>query len=614
MKRYHIIFFLITATAFLLVLTGCSMPVRKVQYPPPSPQAPEVIKPAEEAVSSSPQEDKQPGVSEEPSVSPTSEALPSPESGQAQEAHFQDLRRDIAYVEQRLAAYEKKFQQWLELQKNKGGAEQDSSTPMAWDDCMARFEDLLTGYTRLRDRMLDGLSSQNGLKQEIDTRQIFSQDVSFLESDCEKLLIFGSSAAATKQYGGADRATAIRQAEALIDQYFQEEEYEEVISLYQLLPETFPEREASLTTDMQYGLALIHTGQIEVATYVFQDIHDMLSAVRQIMEPWTMQRQMADLLLATGNFTKAKSQYENLINSYDSFNDQNAWAMIQLGILDEFRASDGKLADYRDLLQDYLIFNSKEHSPLELLDKADEIARNNSNTVLADGALQIKLAIEKQLTARTYKYLNLADELVKKKNFKQATTMLNELSPNNLPSELRDIIQEKLDEVLLTETQELETQRVLSEQSLADRWETANNLLDSERYDAAIADFESLIDTDYDERARKKIAEAANLAATAKRKDAAALFIKAVKTEDTDQKKELLLNSRRLLQEILTRYPEVNLIDKVTQNLETIEEHIRQFDPSLLEDTDEDQMEEREANPEINTGEKVGGGMSGFNF
>jgi hypothetical protein len=35
---------------------------------------------------------------------------------------------------------------------------------------------------------------------------------------------------------------------------------------------------------------------------------------------------------------------------------------------------------------------------------------------------------------------------------------------------------------------------------------------------------------------------------------------------------------------VLKKYPQADIIDKVAQNLTTLEEHIQQFDPALLED------------------------------
>ena len=86
----------------------------------------------------------------------------------------------------------------------------------------------------------------------------------------------------------------------------------------------------------------------------------------------------------------------------------------------------------------------------------------------------------------------------------------------------------------------------------------------------------------------KKLQEATNLAAAAQRKQAATLFIKAIKASNPESKKELLLESRQLLQDVLHKYPHADIIDKVAQNLTILDQHIQEFDPALLEKTDKD--------------------------
>jgi hypothetical protein len=63
----------------------------------------------------------------------------------------------------------------------------------------------------------------------------------------------------------------------------------------------------------------------------------------------------------------------------------------------------------------------------------------------------------------------------------------------------------------------------------------------------------------------------------------------------------LLLASHQLLKEILVKYPQTDLLDKVNQNLAVLEEQIRRIDPALLEELPEEQ----------NPGEEMQEQMSG---
>ena len=88
--------------------------------------------------------------------------------------------------------------------------------------------------------------------------------------------------------------------------------------------------------------------------------------------------------------------------------------------------------------------------------------------------------------------------------------------------------------------------------------------------------------TSYDDRARQKIDEAANLAAREDRRRAAELFVRSGRTHDLWSRKKLLLASRQLLQDILIKYPQSDIVDKVKRNLQRIDEEIAKIDPNLL--------------------------------
>ena len=126
--------------------------------------------------------------------------------------------------------------------------------------------------------------------------------------------------------------------------------------------------------------------------------------------------------------------------------------------------------------------------------------------------------------------------------------------------------------------------RRIQEVELSEQWNAAVSLLDSQRYDIAIPAFKALMGTEYEEKAKTKILEAANLAAGQMRKEAASLFINAGKATDIDKKKELLFASHRMLTEILTKYPQTDLRDKVNQNITILEGQIKKLDPAWLEE------------------------------
>ena len=119
---------------------------------------------------------------------------------------------------------------------------------------------------------------------------------------------------------------------------------------------------------------------------------------------------------------------------------------------------------------------------------------------------------------------------------------------------------------------------------MTEQWDTAVLLMDSQRFDEAIVAFEALMGTEYEEKANMNIVESANLAAGQMRKEAASLFIQAGQTPDIEKKRELLINSHRMLNDIPVRFPQTDLLEKVQQNIVILEEQIKKFDPALLEE------------------------------
>ena len=106
------------------------------------------------------------------------------------------------------------------------------------------------------------------------------------------------------------------------------------------------------------------------------------------------------------------------------------------------------------------------------------------------------------------------------------------------------------------------------------------------------------IDTSYQGKAQVKIEELSLQAAKADRRKAAELFIRFTKTTDIEGKKRLLIESRRILKEILIKYPEVDIAKKVVGNIDRVEKEMNELDPMLLPSIE---MEEREKAAQQNT-------------
>jgi hypothetical protein len=574
-------FFLITA----FILSGCAAPA------PRQPGAmPPVIAPAEQTLPSTPSQ-IQPELEQETVARPSAEyplegepsSVPPDAIAAATDDDLASNVHTLDYIEQRLTSYEKKFQQWLDLHPQ-DDTDANQWSALASDSCLDKLNALLSGYTNLRNQLQLTVLSADMSKPQSTVQEILQLDIAFMESECEKRLSQPASRPAHAYSQGKDPVLEARHAEKTIDTFFNEQQYGQVIAVFQLFTKTYPTVTPSLQTLRQYALAQLHGNDIDEAIDAFSQALAVFDTNDQTLEPWTLQRQLADLLLASGRSSEARKMYKKLLTSSDSYTQNYTWATRQLALLEGSSPTGTQMTYYLDLLRAALVFNMKSHNPMDLLAKADKIAQLFPNTPVADNAIWIKQDFENQHREWIDKQLNQVAALTEKKEFQQAQTLLSEIPPEHLPADLQERVRQAKVAVKTVELQEHETQKILLEESLASQWESSNNLLDSQQYDPAIAGFTDLLDTSYDAKARNKIQEATNLAAAAQRKQAATLFIKAVKTQTPENKKELLLESRRLLQDILKKYPQADIIDKVAQNLTTLEQHIEQFDPTLLED------------------------------
>jgi len=238
---------------------------------------------------------------------------------------------------------------------------------------------------------------------------------------------------------------------------------------------------------------------------------------------------------------------------------------------------------YIKLLREFRMYDYKIVA-LRLNEAINAFEAHYTGSPFAVSALRLKTFALDQLKSWFDSQLGTVSSLAAEKKFAKATDILKSMTRYYLPAELQAVLQRTYYEVAQAEIQERETQRRIQEMELTEQWAAAINLLDSQSYDLAISAFAALMGTEYEEQAKIKTTIAANQAAGQMRKEAASLFIRAGRSPDPDQKRELLLASHRLLTEILAKYPQTDLLDKVQQNITILEVQIKRFDPELLEE------------------------------
>ena len=160
---------------------------------------------------------------------------------------------------------------------------------------------------------------------------------------------------------------------------------------------------------------------------------------------------------------------------------------------------------------------------------------------------------------------------------------------------MEEVWKKKKEEILLVTAVQKETERLEEFQGQQRRWNEAMLLARDRQYDEAIVAFKNLGNTDFAEKAAIKVEELMLEAAQSERKRAAQLYIRYTKTTDFETQKQLLVESRKVLKDILEKYPEVEIRSKVLDNLSRVEQEMNTLDPRLLLNA--------EASPEVEGGD-----------
>jgi hypothetical protein len=118
--------------------------------------------------------------------------------------------------------------------------------------------------------------------------------------------------------------------------------------------------------------------------------------------------------------------------------------------------------------------------------------------------------------------------------------------------------------------------------ALQENWDQAVADAQAKKYDESIALFSGLLNTSYGAEARKQIEDISRIAAQENRKQAAELFVRSNRATTPEAQKKLLLSSRSLLEDILRKYPQSGLSDKVRRNLSRIDQELAGMEETVV--------------------------------
>ncbi len=484
----------------------------------------------------------------------------------------------LTLINDRIFAYEQKLNSWKELHDRVTTLNLDQEQVDRINTCRQRLQDILLGYNALHQRLLRkrSLSSAQLLAGNA-LLDLEKRDIQYLESDCSRLLASGGE---TPQWIEGSRSSAVRKATDQIRDAATKAEYGQVIALYEKLP-LAPGEEAPYEATYQYGIALMKSHREADARKVFSDLLAAIRKKDQAQREFRLMQLLGDLNFGLGVYDAARDRYEEIMRIYKALGEKNEWARQQLAALKVGDQQGDEVKAYAALLMSYLAYNP-DRDGFKVVEQAEKFVATYPYSPVSSSADYIVEESRKLAEQWFSGLMARVDALEKEKKFQEALLLIERIPRDILPLEKQEELKAKTDELTTAESIAIETERLVKEQALQENWNTAMTRLEAREYDKAIEAFRQLLGTSYDAKARARIDEAARLAAQEDRQRAAELFVRANRTHDRQSRIKLLLASRNLLQGILVKYPQSELVDKVKRNLARIEEELKVIDPALL--------------------------------
>ena len=483
----------------------------------------------------------------------------------------------LTRINDRIFSYEQKLARIKSLEADLAAMGGDQKRRDELAQCRNQIEDILDRYNALHQQFLqrDQVSSRELLSAST-LLDLEKDDFSFLESKCNRIV---TEKHPKRMLVGTDKELIEQRAEA-IRKAFEQHDYRSVIAEYEQLVSFLPVPPAEELT-LLYGKALMKSGQEDKARVVLEGLLNRLRRQDQAQWEFTLRQLIGDLNFALRRYEPAKKQYNKLVSEYERLSEHEEWARQQLAALNVADEQSAEVRAYADLLRSYLAYNP-ERDGYTVVRKGEEYLKKYPYSLVASSVDYLVNASRKAADAWYNNLLAKIDALAKEHKYQDALLLIEKVPRLILPVEKQQELADKARELRTIEAISRKSSQLAAEQQAQEDWNTGMTALAAREYDKAIDAFTRTLGTSYDARAREKIKEVANLAAREDRRRAAELFVRSGRTKDPRSRKKLLLASRQLLQDILIKYPQADLIDKVKRNLRRINQEIEAIDPDLL--------------------------------
>lgn len=504
-----------------------------------------------------------------------------------------DILPSLTLVDDRIIVYEEKLRQWDDFGKQALELNIDQEQLRKITECQLQIRNILAGYNELHENLLDASSGRGNLHSA--SGQLVAverKDMSFLDGECQQIVRANQE---TEGWLSGNRNRIIEEKEKEIDGAAESSDYQKVIELYEgFSPED--QAELSIGTIQHYGQALLHTDNARQASLVFQSLLAKIRRESLVQKEFEIMKLVADISFGLEEYNSAFERYVDIINRYASLGENVEWARVQQSFITDREEKGTEVKSFAELMLANLTYNPANDGYAVAL-MARNFTENYPQSPLYATAAHIYLEARDKADAWFASIIEQIDRFRAEKKYEEGLVFIEELPRINMLPEKQEQLRQLTDEFISAQFEAAEKMKMAQEKELEEAWNTGQEYLRTKDYDSAIEVFSSLLETSYSERAKMQIEEASQLAVQENRRKAAELFVRANRATDLNTKIELLLESRQLLQNILAKYPQSYLLDKVKRNMSRIEEEISAIDPALLNSTASGQPEDIESSP-----------------
>jgi len=438
-------------------------------------------------------------------------------------------------------------------------------------NCLEQIAGIEEGYETGKE-LLENSTPVEGTLEQVQPWQVVWRDISFIQGECQsvykaksaalvKLLDEFNSFQAGQPGNGGETSPPAGD--------------ETVISSYRYLLDNFPQYKKNASFMTQYGRALLKNGRLQGAGDAFLQALDQNDETSGNL---ALRRTAADLLLITGRKEQALKQYEILAEIEQAAAAGKQITAADISLLKSGSESEPLLRLYQSFLQEYYTLGKAKIS-VKARTAVNQLESFYPENPLTEHARTLLAGMEKSEHKTVEEQLAAVDRMADEKEYDQAKKVLNELQQQNLDPELAASVRYKLQEITFDAAEEQKTQEWQEREQLAGRWQQAQDFFDRHQYDAAIEAYSTFAGTVYETEAASQTQKAIDEAAGGLRRQAATLFLKARKENDTAARIGYLRESLALLQQVEQKYPQTEIYDKVQRNMEVLEKEIAALTP-----------------------------------